>query len=158
MKLSKALVTRKELVLKKNALEARLTEAQAYKVHLETKEVMERLYSEDQFGKMLEDVKRLRGEIEVLKKKISKGNQQMVPGHDKCVQDLVIEIGTHKDYLALLGQLRSKCQEERYGRQEGVANKTILDAGLLDAWIDLAQNNLNDINTEITLMNSMIEI
>ena len=158
MKLSHALVARKELVLKKNALETRLTEAQAYKVHLATKEVMERLYTEDQFGKMLEEVKRLRTEIEVMKKKISKANQQTVPGHDKSVQDLVIEIGTHKDYLALLGQLRSKCQEERFGRQEGVANKTILDAGLLDSWIDAAQNRLNEINAEITLLNAMIEI
>jgi len=158
MKLAKALVDKKEKVLRKNSLETRLVEAQAYKVHLESNTVMDRVYDENQFGQMLEEVKILRAEIESLKKRISKGNQQLVAGYDKSVQELILEIGTEKDCLAMLGQLRGKCQEDRYGRQEGVASKTILDAGVLDAWIDKAQNNINALNAQITFLNSMIEI
>jgi len=158
MKLSQALVRRKELVLKKNALEERLEGAQAYKVHVESKEVMERLYSDSQFNEMLDKTMEYRKEIEALKKRICRGNQQFVPGHASCVQDLVIEIGTLKDTLALLGKLRSKCQEDRYGRQDGVATKTVMDAGALDKLIDAAQVDINNTNAEISLMNSMIEI
>jgi hypothetical protein len=158
MKLSQALVRRKELVLKKNALEERLEGAQAYKVHMESKEVMERLYSDSQFDDMTKKVADYRTEIEGLKKRICKGNQQLVPGHVKCVQDLVIEIGTLKDTLSFLGKLRSKCQEDRYERQDGVATKTVMNAGDLDSLIDTAQLTINGINKEISEINAQIEI
>jgi hypothetical protein len=158
MKLAKALVVKKERVIRKNGLEARLVEAMQYKIHLESKETMELLYSKEDFEKMMVEVEMLRQEIEALKKRISIGNQQKVAGHDKTVQELILEIGSLKDYLAMLGQLRGKCQEDRYGRQEGVATKTMIPPAILDADIDAAQGRINLLNAEITEMNSLIDV
>jgi len=158
MKISEALVKRKELIVKKNALETRLVEAQGYKVHLETKEVMDQIYNKEQFDAMLAEAEQLRTDIANLKKAICKANQVVPSGFARSVQDRIIEIGTLKDQLALLGQLRGQCRESGYGREEGTAKRTVMDAGTIDALIDSAQNAINSLNKEITAMNFAIDI
>jgi peptidoglycan hydrolase CwlO-like protein len=160
MTIGQALVHRKEVIIKKNALEARLKEGQSYKVHLESGTEVDRMYTSAQFDLMKVEADTFRKEIQELKKQISKANQIVLPGK-KCVQDLVIEIGSQKDLLALLNELRSACKGggDRWGnREEGVVARTTKSAVELDAEIDQAQSTIDALNKEITSLNGQIGI
>lgn len=160
MKLGSALVRRRELIVKKNALETRLVEAHNFKVHIETGKELDQIYSSGEFANMLADINNLRIEIESLKKSIVKANQIVLDG--ACVQDLVIEVGSQKDLLSLLAKLRAGCkggESMRYFRsEEGVVMKTIMSAVELDILTDAAQARVDALNHKITQMNAQIEV
>ena len=160
MKIAQAMVHRKEVLIKKQALEARMKEGQGYKVHLESGEEVDRMYTPAQFDLMKIEANALRTEIQDLKKKTSKANQIVLPGK-QCVQDLIIEIGSQKDLLALLNELRSACKGggDRWGgREEGIVTRTTKSAVELDAEIDQAQATIDALNKEITSLNGQIDL